>query len=62
MKSRPFSFPKSEKLVSHKLIDRLFAGGGILADSEEQQEWEETEEKMKTMKNLIDSCSTTTKK
>lgn len=28
MKSRPFSFPKSEKLVSHKLIDRLFAGGG----------------------------------
>lgn len=41
---------------------RLFAGGGILADSEEQQEWDETEEKMKTMKNLIDSCSTTTKK
>ena len=28
MKSRPFSFPKSEKLVSHKLIDRLFSGGG----------------------------------
>lgn len=28
MKSRPFSFPKSEKLISHKLIDRLFAGSG----------------------------------
>ena len=41
---------------------RLFAGGGILADSQEQQEWEETQEKMKTMKNLIDICSTTMKK
>lgn len=32
---------------------RLFAGGGILSDSIEQQEWEETEEKMKTMKNIL---------
>lgn len=28
MKSKPFSFPKSEKLVSHKVIDRLFSGNG----------------------------------
>ncbi|MGN0281511.1 MAG: chorismate-binding protein [Prevotella sp.] len=32
---------------------RLFAGGGILSDSIEQQEWDETEEKMKTMKRLF---------
>ena len=32
---------------------RLYAGGGILTESVEQQEWEETEEKMKTMKKLI---------
>ena len=32
---------------------RLYAGGGILADSIEQQEWEETEEKMKTMRNIL---------
>lgn len=41
---------------------RLFAGGGILASSVEQQEWDETQEKMKTMKNIISSCTTTTKK
>ena len=32
---------------------RLYAGGGILADSVEQQEWEETAEKMKTMGKVI---------
>lgn len=32
---------------------RLYAGGGILTESVEQQEWDETEEKMKTMKKLI---------
>lgn len=34
-------------------VYRLYAGGGILSESVEQQEWEETEEKMKTMKKLL---------
>lgn len=33
----------------------LFAGGGLLADSTEASEWEETEAKMKTMHNLLSS-------
>lgn len=33
----------------------LYAGGGILASSETEAEWEETGEKMKTMKNIL--CS-----
>ena len=32
---------------------KLYAGGGILASSEVQMEWEETEEKLKTMKNIL---------
>ena len=32
---------------------QLFAGGGLLADSEEEMEWKETEAKMMTMKKLI---------
>ena len=32
---------------------RLYAGGGLLRDSIEQQEWEETEAKMQTMRSLI---------
>lgn len=32
----------------------LFAGGGLLADSTERSEWEETEAKMKTMLNLLE--------
>ncbi len=32
---------------------RLYAGGGILKDSQLEQEWQETEAKMKTMKNLL---------
>ena len=32
---------------------KLYAGGGILPSSEVHAEWEETGEKMKTMKNLI---------
>ena len=32
---------------------KLYAGGGILASSEVQLEWEETEEKLKTMKNIL---------
>ena len=31
----------------------LYAGGGLLADSIEEQEWEETEAKMETMRNII---------
>ncbi|MDY6131456.1 MAG: chorismate-binding protein [Prevotella sp.] len=31
----------------------LHAGGGLLADSVEQQEWEETEAKMETMRRLL---------
>lgn len=33
---------------------RLYAGGGILPDSIAQQEWEETEAKMQTMKRLLE--------
>lgn len=32
---------------------RFFAGGGLLVDSVEQQEWEETEAKMDTMRRLL---------
>ena len=31
----------------------LYAGGGLLADSDEESEWEETEAKMNTMKQLF---------
>lgn len=32
---------------------RLYAGGGLLPDSDEEQEWNETMAKMETMKNLL---------
>jgi isochorismate synthase len=32
---------------------KLYAGGGILPSSEVRAEWEETSQKMKTMKNLL---------
>ena len=32
---------------------RLYAGGGLLKDSVAEQEWQETEAKMQTMRNLI---------
>lgn len=32
---------------------RLFAGGGILKDSTEEQEWAETETKLDTMRNIL---------
>lgn len=32
---------------------RLYAGGGLLQESAEQQEWEETEAKMETMRRLL---------
>lgn len=32
---------------------QLYAGGGLLNDSIEEQEWQETEAKMETMRNLI---------
>ena len=34
---------------------RLHAGGGLLADSIMQKEWEETEAKMQTMRSLLDA-------
>lgn len=32
---------------------KLYAGGGILSSSEVELEWQETDEKMKTMKNIL---------
>ena len=32
---------------------QLYAGGGLLPDSVEEQEWQETEAKMETMRNLL---------
>ena len=32
---------------------RLYAGGGLLKDSVEEQEWMETEAKMETMRRVI---------
>lgn len=34
---------------------RLYAGGGILKDSQEEQEWQETEIKLDTMRNIVHS-------
>ena len=34
---------------------RLYAGGGILKDSTEEQEWQETEIKLDTMRNIINN-------
>lgn len=34
----------------------LYAGGGLLASSGMEAEWEETEAKMRTMRSVIDSC------
>ena len=36
---------------------RLYAGGGLLPDSVEEQEWQETEAKLNTMRNLINDKS-----
>ena len=41
---------------------QLHAGGGLLRDSVEQQEWDETEAKMETMRNLIHYPCIATKK
>ena len=32
----------------------LYAGGGLLKDSQEEQEWQETEAKLETMRNILD--------
>lgn len=39
------------------LVDRylLYAGGGLLRDSVEEQEWEETEAKFETMRSLLET-------
>lgn len=39
------------EIIEKKAV--LYAGGGILPSSEVELEWEETNEKMKTMKNII---------
>ena len=39
------------EIRSHEI--KLYAGGGILPSSEVRLEWEETEEKLKTMKNIL---------
>ena len=31
----------------------LYAGGGIMADSEQEAEWRETEDKMGTMRDVL---------
>ena len=33
---------------------RLYAGGGLLKDSIEEQEWQETETKLDTMRRIIE--------
>lgn len=37
-------------------VCRLYAGGGIMPDSEEENEWRETEQKMQAMRRVIDAC------
>ena len=32
----------------------LYAGGGLLKDSQEEQEWQETEAKLETMRTILD--------
>jgi isochorismate synthase len=38
-------------ITGHKIV--LYAGGGILASSDMESEWQETEEKMKTIGNVL---------
>lgn len=40
----------------------LYAGGGIMPQSSEQEEWEETQRKLSTMRELLYSCSATEEK
>ena len=35
----------------------LYAGGGLLKESQEEQEWQETEAKLQTMRQLINHCA-----
>ena len=61
-----FSGPFNPEVETHLFVslrcmqileDRycLYAGGGLLRDSEEKQEWEETEAKLETMRSLIET-------
>ena len=34
-------------------VYHLYAGGGLLKDSQEEQEWQETENKLGTMRQVI---------
>lgn len=33
---------------------QLYAGGGLLTDSREEREWEETEDKLNTMRHVFE--------
>ena len=61
-----FSGPFNPEVETHLFVslrcmqildDRycLYAGGGLLRDSEEDQEWEETEAKLETMRSLLET-------
>lgn len=60
----PAHAPHSSSVTTHLYVSlrcmqilaheyRLYAGGGLLKDSVAEQEWQETEAKMQTMRNLI---------
>ncbi len=40
----------------HECEYLLYAGGGLLSDSTEESEWQETEAKMQTMRSLFETC------
>lgn len=55
----PLQLSKTHLYVSLRCMElladgyQLYAGGGLLPDSVEEQEWQETEAKMETMRNLL---------
>lgn len=55
----PLLLPETHLYVSLRCMQllstgyRLYAGGGLLPDSVEEQEWQETEAKLETMRNLL---------
>ncbi len=55
----PLQLPATHLYVSLRCMQlladgyRLYAGGGLLPDSTEEQEWQETEAKMETMRSLL---------
>jgi isochorismate synthase len=55
----PLQLPATHLYVSLRCMQLLadgywlYAGGGLLPDSTEEQEWQETEAKMETMRSLL---------